>query len=125
MPLPETAEPKWTASPARTVRAVRYYLEDSDSGRVEWPCPDFLRNKPAGGGAVELSVDEDLWDSFEQEASRQGVPVQRLAEHAALYFAADRDAGRVTQRILSTPWGTEPGVRAAQYVKWKFVQIST
>ncbi len=49
---------------------------------------------------MELSVDEGLWDSLEQEAARQGVPAPRLAEHAALYFAADRDAGRVTQRIL-------------------------
>ena len=86
---------------ARVVRAVRYYLKDSDSGRAEWPCPDFLRDKPDGGGeAVELSVDEGLWDSLEQEAARQGIPAPRLAEHAALYFVADRDAGRVTQRIL-------------------------
>ena len=87
--------------PARAVRAVRYYLNDSGSGRAEWPCPDFLRDKPDGGGeTVELSVDEGLWDSLEQEAARQGVPAQRLAEHAALYFVADRDAGRVAQRIL-------------------------
>lgn len=45
-------------------------------------------------------MDAKLWADFEREAKRQGVPVERLAEHAALYFAADRDAGRVTQRIL-------------------------
>jgi hypothetical protein len=28
------------------------------------------------------------------------VSSQRLAEHAVLYFVADRDAGRITQRIL-------------------------
>ncbi len=87
--------------PARVSRAMRYYLEDSDSGRGEWPCSDFLRDRSLDGMAeLELSVDERLWSQFEREAARQGVPAQRLAEHAALYFVADHDAGRVTQRIL-------------------------
>ena len=31
---------------------------------------------------------------------RQEVTVEQLAEHAAFYFAAELDAGRVTERIL-------------------------
>ena len=42
----------------------------------------------------------DLWKDFEGEATRQAVRVEQLAEHAAFYFAAEVDAGRITQRIL-------------------------
>ncbi len=45
-------------------------------------------------------MDSELWREFEEEAERQGVSVEQLAEHAAFYFAAELDAGRVTQRIL-------------------------
>jgi hypothetical protein len=47
-----------------------------------------------------LEVASDLWSDLEQEALRQGVTVEQMAEHAAFYFAAELDAGRVTQRIL-------------------------
>jgi hypothetical protein len=87
--------------PARAVRALRYYLSDSESGRPDWPYPTFLRSNGSGGGtALEVSIDDVVWRSLEREADRQGVSVQQLAEHAALYFAADLDAGRITQRIL-------------------------
>ncbi len=51
---------------------------------------------------LELSVDDEVWRSFELEADRQGVSTQQLIEHTALYFAADRDAGRATQLILDS-----------------------
>jgi hypothetical protein len=34
------------------------------------------------------------------EAARQQVSVTQLLEHAALYYAAELDAGRLTERIL-------------------------
>jgi hypothetical protein len=81
--------------------ALRCYLGDRDSERPAWPYPDFLRGSETEGGAtVELELDAGLWREFEQEAERQGVSVQQLAEHAAFYFAAELDAGRATQRIL-------------------------
>jgi hypothetical protein len=86
--------------PVTMVRAIRCYLNDHDSGRAGWPYPDFLRKRKGGGVALELSVDEDLWRAFEAEAVRQGVSTQQLAGHAAFYFAAEVDAGRVTERIL-------------------------
>ncbi|HEX2707446.1 MAG TPA: hypothetical protein VHM66_05475 [Solirubrobacterales bacterium] len=87
--------------PARAVGAIRYYLSDRDSGRIEWPCPTFL---PEAGIDVELEleleVENGLWLGLEREADLQGVSAQRLAEHALLYFAADLDSGWVTRRIL-------------------------
>jgi hypothetical protein len=64
--------------------------------------PGFLPDEEEAGERVtlELEIDSAVWTDFEREAERQGVSPQRLAEHAVLYFAADRDAGRITQRIL-------------------------
>jgi hypothetical protein len=80
--------------------AIRYYLSDKRAARPEWPFPEFLRHN----GDIEkpqfvVSVEGDLWRLLEQEAELQGVPAEDLAQHAVLYFAADRDAGRVSQRI--------------------------
>jgi hypothetical protein len=81
--------------------ALRCYLGDRDSERPAWPYPDFLRgSETEGDAAIELELDAGLWREFEQEAERQGVSVEQLAEHAAFYFAAELDAGRATQRIL-------------------------
>jgi len=56
---------------------------------------------------VELDVADDLWLEFGEEAASQGVTVDQLAEHAAFYFAAEVDAGRVTNRILDDLEATE------------------
>lgn len=85
----------------RLVQAIRCYLHDRDSGKAGWPYPVFLRDREVSEGAeLELSVDTDLWRSLEAEAVRQGVSTQQMVEHAALYTAAEVNAGRITQRIL-------------------------
>ncbi len=81
-------------------RAVRLYLSDSEADRPGWTYPPALRDEDEGEVELELSIDEDLWRGLEEEAGRQGVSVSRLAAHAALYYAAELDAGRITQRIL-------------------------
>ena len=45
-------------------------------------------------------MDDATWQRFKAEAEAQDVPVERLLEHAALYFVADLNSGRVTARIL-------------------------
>jgi hypothetical protein len=93
--------------------ALRCYLGDKDAGRAAWPYPDFLRGSESPADVeVAIDVDEDLWHSFEAEATSQGVPVNRLVEHAAFYFAAELDAGRLTQRILEDLDSTEGDERA-------------
>ncbi len=96
---------------ARLVRAVRLYLNDRDSNRPGWAYPAFLPDRGRGAVKVELSVEEDLWRAFEEEAGRQDVSTSQLVEHAALLYAADVDAGRITQRILDDLAGeeVEPG----------------
>lgn len=86
---------------AQLIRAVQFYLNDRDVERPGWRYPRFLCEQEVGGRKrLELSVDDDLWIEFEAEAERQGVSVGQLAEHAALYFAAELNAGRITERIL-------------------------
>jgi hypothetical protein len=87
--------------PARVLRAIFYYLGERDAGRVEWPYPAFMRGAKAGELVeLELKVEEKLWSALEEEAASQGVSTQELLEHAALFLAADVNAGRLTERIL-------------------------
>src|SRR5262249_38961610 len=82
-------------------QAIRYYLADRGEGRSAWPYPKFLRGveaaDPAEGFEVSIEIDEAAWRDFSVEAERQGVSTRRLLQHAALYMAADRDSGRLTQ----------------------------
>jgi hypothetical protein len=87
--------------PAMMARAVRYYLNDRDSGRPGWLYPPFLRDSEVAGDVkLEVSIDEQLWRSLEEEAERQGVSVPQMVEHVALYFAAEANSGRIAERIL-------------------------
>jgi len=93
----------------RMENALLCYLGDSDSGRPAWAYPGFLRGSETRQEVeIELEMRTDLWREFEGEATRQGVTVEQLAEHAAFYYAAEVDAGRVTQRILED---LKPGER--------------
>ena len=85
-------------------QAVHYYLSDEDSGRVGWRYPRFRRGAEGGGEEfdVVVDVDEVTWRRFTVAAEAQSVPLERLLEHAALYFVADVNSGRVTARILET-----------------------
>ncbi len=95
-------------APSRTESAVRIYLSDKGSDRPAWPYPGFLRGSETQEDVgLEFNVDSDLWLQFEAEAGKQGVSTQQLLEHAAFYFAAELDAGRITQRILDDLDATE------------------
>jgi hypothetical protein len=86
---------------ARVESALRCYLGDRQAGRPAWPYPEFLRGaEMQKEKQLELDVAEELWTDFSAESTRQGVTAEQLAEHAAFYFAAELEAGRVTQRIL-------------------------
>jgi len=86
---------------ASAERAIRVYLNDRKSPGPGWAYPSFLRGrKPVDGVEVHLDLDSDLWQALSQEAVSQEVTAQQLLEHAVLYFAAEDNAGRVTERIL-------------------------
>jgi hypothetical protein len=83
------------------VRVIRFYLREKSGENIGWAYPDLLRRgRPVEEVEVALEIDESLWAQMESEAERQGVTVTRLLEHAALYYAAELDAGRLTERIL-------------------------
>jgi hypothetical protein len=87
---------------ARIELAIRLYLRDRGSDQAAWPYPAFLRGSEVSEEVeLRLGLDQALWRSFEAEASRQDVSVEQLAEHAAFYFVAELEAGRITQRILN------------------------
>jgi hypothetical protein len=95
-------------APSRADGAIRIYLSDKGSDAPAWPYPDFLRgSKTQEDVGLELDIDPDLWLQFEAEAEKQGVSTQQLLEHAAFYFAAELNAGRITQRILDDLDATE------------------
>jgi hypothetical protein len=96
------------SSAARLQSAVRCYLGDRGANQAAWPYPAFLRgSEPQVDVRLELEIKDDLWHSFEAEAARQDVLTQQLLEHAAFYFVAELDAGRITQRILDDLEATE------------------
>lgn len=85
----------------RMESALRCYLGDKGAKRPAWPYPGFLRgSEPRRDVEFKFEVDEGLWREFEAEAAAQEASVDQLAEHAAFYFAAEADAGRLTERIL-------------------------
>lgn len=88
-------------SSADVVRVIRFYLREKEGEDIGWAYPDLLRQgRPEEEVEVELEIDESLWGQMEREAERQQVTVTQLLEHAALYYAAELDAGRLTERIL-------------------------
>jgi len=98
------------AAPEKIESALRCYLGDRGMGRPAWPYPGFLRgSETQGDKQVAFEVEEGLWLDFAEEAEKQGVTVEQLVEHAAFYFAAELDAGRVTQRILDDLGSAESG----------------
>jgi hypothetical protein len=98
----EAEAERYSVSPAELGRrAVQYYLADRDSGRMALRVPQLSRKtgrKPVL--TLTLDLDPSTWLELEEEAERQQVTVERLLEHAIVYFLADLDAGRVERRML-------------------------
>lgn len=83
------------------LKVIRFYLKERGGGGSSWSYPDLLREgSPEEEVEVELEIEDSLWREMRLEATRQRVSVTQLLEHAALYYAAELDAGRLTERIL-------------------------
>ncbi len=81
--------------------AIRCYLGARSSAEAGWLYPAFLgRRRSDEDVELSLNIDDALWEALEQEAERQHTSAEQMLEHAVLYFAAELDAGRVTERIL-------------------------
>jgi hypothetical protein len=78
--------------------AVRYYLGDSDSGRMAWQVPPQLAERETAD-SLELELEDDLHEELRRESRRQRVSPDQLAMHALLYYLADLDSGRAAARL--------------------------
>jgi len=59
---------------------------------------------------VEVSFDEFGWQALTDEAGRQGVSLEELVAHAAMYYLAEPDRG-LAHRVLRG--GKRPGSSAS------------
>jgi hypothetical protein len=103
----EAEADRYSVSTARLAqRAVRYYLSDRDSNRMALRVPRLSQERARQPALVlTLDLDSDSWNELKQEAERQEVSLERLLEHAIIYFLADLDAGRVEGRALGEEAG--------------------
>jgi len=83
----------------RFARAIRFYLHEAAGRRPGWSVPSALRRERRGV-ELELELDDELLRELEAEAGRQDVSLSRLVAQAAIYYAAELDAGRITQRVF-------------------------
>lgn len=91
-------------------RVIQFYLGERATRPPGWAYPDFLRERRASDEVeLDLNVADSLWIALEAEAREQDVAVDRLLEHAVLYFTAEMDAGRATERILEDLEQEDPG----------------
>ena len=81
-------------------RAAAYFCAERSRSRTAALAPGF---KPGARGTpreIRLEGDADCWKGLEAEARRQGIPLERLLEHAALLYLADIHSGRLAKRVL-------------------------
>jgi hypothetical protein len=88
--------------PLLVSRAVRFYLDERGHDGADWLYPAFLGEGSDGAVAGhDVPIDEELWRELQAEAERQEVAAEDLLRHAAFYYAAARDEGRLTERIAA------------------------
>jgi hypothetical protein len=90
------------ASAGRSARALHGLLSQGElhAPRAALTAPRFKPPDVGSAREVRLTLPPRRWRRLEDEAERQGVPLERLIEHASLLYLADVDAGRVAERVL-------------------------
>jgi hypothetical protein len=81
--------------------ALGYYDSELPSGRAATGVPRFRRT-PANGETrtLALEVEGGTMPRLEREAERRGVALEQVCEHAALFFLADLDSGKVAEEVV-------------------------
>lgn len=88
-------------------RAVLYFDGELPATRVAMSAPLFKPEEHGDPRDVVLAIPVACRERMQAEATRQGVPLGQLYEHAALVYLADIDAGRVADRVLERAEETE------------------
>jgi hypothetical protein len=50
--------------------------------------------------SVTIELDDFGWERLRREAQRQSIPLERLLEHAAMYYLADLHSGRAAVQVF-------------------------
>jgi hypothetical protein len=81
-------------------RAAAHFYAERSMGRaatLAFALKPGARRMPR---EIRVEADAACWKGLESEARRQGIPLERLLEHAALLCIADIDSGRLATRVL-------------------------
>ena len=81
-------------------RAAVYFDAERPTKRAATLVPGFSPDERGMPREVRLQLTPVRWEALESEAGRQGVPLERLLEHAALLYLADLESGRFAARIV-------------------------
>jgi hypothetical protein len=76
-------------------RAAAYLRSELPAGGSALRVPLAGREPHGHASRIELALPAAVWQALGEEASRQRVPLGRLLEHAALYYLAAVDSGRI------------------------------
>jgi predicted DNA-binding ribbon-helix-helix protein len=76
-------------------RAAAYLRSELPAGRSALRVPPAAGRAPCRSSRIELALPAPVWQELGEEAGRQRVALGRLLEHAALYYLAAVDSGRV------------------------------
>src|SRR3954447_10472084 len=82
--------------------AALYFASDLMRARPAARLPRFKEGLAEEDGQalqVTLELDEEVWGAVDDYALREKVPVERVLEHAAVYYLADLHSGRMTRRL--------------------------
>ena len=61
---------------------------------------------------IDVEFDEFGWEALTELARREGVSIEELVRHAAMYYLADVDRERFSHRVPRFPARRDPGVPA-------------
>lgn len=81
--------------------ACAYYKSELATERTATRVPRFDQSAAERETRLlELELDAQSLRLLEQEAEDQELELERLIEHAAIFYLADLDAGRVAERVI-------------------------
>ena len=58
--------------------------------------------------STTIKLSDFAWSVLSEEADRQGVPLEELLAHAAMYYLADLDSGRIAAKVVSAKDDEDP-----------------
>jgi hypothetical protein len=72
-------------------RAAERYTAEPHPDRPSHVVPRFLKESGprVGQNRVDVELSPELWSALERDAEAQGVPIELIVRHAAMWLAAE------------------------------------